>query len=130
MIKSKYIFDILDKIVEGLPEETPLLKKQLPYLTENDFDYTGVGVFVKFLVDDLIREYKVKQDEMVIDGIVIQSSELEIGGYALLFIRGGLIETLEILGHGDSYPERDLKDYKLIQTWIDTDFAPNIIDRR
>ncbi len=128
MIQSKYIFDILDKLVEGLPKETDLLKLQLPHLIESGFEYTGVGLFVSFSYSEPILQYRTKEDEMIIDGVLIQSSELDNGALATVWVRKGLIDSLEIWSCSGDYPKNDSKDYKLIQTWVDTEFAPNIIN--
>ena len=42
MIKSKFISDILDLILDGD------VRNQKDYLTEKDYEYTGVGLFVNF----------------------------------------------------------------------------------
>ena len=47
MIKSKYIKDILEKIIET-ESDHDLLSSQLDYLEIKDYEYTWTGLFVHF----------------------------------------------------------------------------------
>lgn len=55
MVKSKYISDILELLLDG-DEESLLAKSQLPFITEKDFSYTGSGFFVDFTHSKEITE--------------------------------------------------------------------------
>ncbi|MPM45737.1 hypothetical protein SDC9_92428 [bioreactor metagenome] len=46
MVKSKYISDILNLLLNG-DNEGLLARNQLPFITEENFDYTGGGLFVR-----------------------------------------------------------------------------------
>jgi hypothetical protein len=58
MVKSKFISDILELLPDGDNEEV-LAKKQFPFITEKDFDYTAGGLFISFCHSKEIIEPKV-----------------------------------------------------------------------
>jgi hypothetical protein len=116
MIKSKYISDILDLLLDEDEEESSL-RKQIEFLTDASYDYTGIGLLVSFSYTDDIAAYKVKSETTMLDGVRIQSEEIELGADALLFIKDGVIHNLEIWSLGGKYPVKDLTSYELIQTW-------------
>jgi len=47
MIRSRFILNILDLLLDG-DEIGKAIRPQMDYLTDVDYNYTGVGVFVKF----------------------------------------------------------------------------------
>jgi hypothetical protein len=116
MIKSKYIADILDLLLDDDVEEATL-RKQLELLTDATYDYTGIGLFVTFSHDESINDCKVESETTVLDGVRIESEEVEMGADALLFIKDGVIHNLEIWSRGGKYPAKEISSYELIQTW-------------
>ena len=120
MIKSKYINDILDLLLDGDAEGIST-KKQLEYLSEEKFNYTGSGVFVKFANTENARNFKTEKLDFVFDGVTVVSSEYPIESYAILFLTEGIIDYLEIWCYnGEDYPQKDLVKYTLTQTWINS----------
>ncbi len=115
MIDSIFISDILNNIIEG-ETESHLLKSQINYLTIEKLNYTGTGVFVEFQNDINIENYRIDKD-CVLNGLDIKSQELDIDAEAILFIRNGLIDYLEIWSRRENYPNYELRNYELIQTW-------------
>ena len=120
MIKSKYINDILDLLLDG-DDEGISTKKQLEYLSEEKIDYTGSGVFVKFSHTENAKGFKSEKLDLVLNGVTFITSEYPIEGEAILFFTEGIIDYLEIWCHnGEDYPQKDLVKYTLTQTWINS----------
>jgi hypothetical protein len=118
MIKSNYISDILELLLDG-DSEGILARKQLEYLSEENFDYTGSGVFVKFSHTETAKELKTKKADLILNGVEFISSEYPVQGEATLFFKNGIIDYLEIWCYnGEDYPKKDLIKYTLTQTWI------------
>ena len=115
MVKSKYISDILDLLLDG-DNEGLLARKQLPFIAEDNFDYTGGGLFVRFSHSNGIEKYKLKQDS-TLDGVKIQTTEYPIEANATLFFSNGVIDFLEIWCYLGDYPYQDLTKYTLTQIW-------------
>ncbi len=116
MIKSKYIFDLLDLLLDG-DNEGLSARQQLPFITEEIFDYTGGGLFVRFSHSDEIIKHKVNKQDLILDGVKIQTTEYPIEADATLFFKDGLINYLEIWCYLGDYPNHDLKKYTLTQIW-------------
>jgi len=117
MIKSKYISDILDLLLDGddLGQKARL---QVDFLTEKNFEYTGVGLFVSFDHSDGINQYRLTEDKTVINGVEIRSTDLEIAAEAMVHTIDGLIDYLEIWSYSGEYPTKELANYKLTQAWL------------
>ena len=116
MIKSKYIYDILDLLLDG-DEEGISGREQLSLITENDFEYTGSGVFVNFSHDSEIENYKLPSESLILNGVLIETTEFPLEAEATLFFTDGKINYLEIWCHYGEYPKQDLKKYTLTQKW-------------
>jgi len=116
MLKSKFIADILELLLDG-DKEGIKAKSQIEFLTESDYEYTGSGVFVGFEHSNGIQKYRCEKDDLILDGVEIKSSELEIGANCTLFFTNGIIDNLEIWNYGGTYPNTELKKYELTQTW-------------
>ncbi|MFB9865218.1 hypothetical protein [Rufibacter immobilis] len=116
VIQSKYIRDILTLLLDGDPEGLAA-KKQLDYIRENKSNYTGAGVFVSFEHLQGIVSYKTENKELILDGVIINSPELNIGAIATLFFKDGLADYLEIWSYDGEYPEKELRNYELKQEW-------------
>jgi hypothetical protein len=116
MIDSKYISDILEKIIET-ENDHDLLKSQLEYMVIQDYKYTWTGLFVHFEKQNKIETFKVTEDK-ILNGLIIKSPELELDAEATLFIKDGIIDYLEIWSHSGKYPNHEIQEYKLIQGWI------------
>lgn len=116
MIQSKFIADILDLLLDG-DEDGLALRKQLPFLTDSDYKYTGAGLFVEFSHAEPISQFKLTSSTSVTDGVEIKSSELADGAATILFITDGLVSTLEVVANDGNYPAKELTDYELTQIW-------------
>ena len=116
MIKSVYISNILDLLLDN-DEDGFAARKQLPFITENEIEYTGGGFVVNFNYEENIANYKTNiSDETVLDGVKIESHEIE--AEARLFFKNGIINFLDVWCYLGEYPEKELKKYILTQTWI------------
>ena len=116
MISSKYISDILDLLLDGDDLGTSA-RSQIDYLADERYEYTGVGAFVSFKQLPGIEKHRLTTDRVILNGLEIESTLLEIGAEASVFIDGGLIEYLEIWSYSGEYPSRELTDYTLKQSW-------------
>ncbi|HEY4063182.1 MAG TPA: hypothetical protein VGM30_14850 [Puia sp.] len=114
MISSKYILNILDLLLDG-DEKGKALRCQIDYLTDIEYDYTGVGLYVSFKPSDGIEKYRYQEEKIILDGVSITSTELGIGASATIFVRDGIIKTLEIWSYDGEYPRKELNNYKLKQ---------------
>ncbi len=119
MIQSNFISDILDLLLDG-DKDGLLLRKQLPYLTEQEYDYTGAGLFVSFTHSDNIYDFRLTSDITLINGVDIKSSALSIEADATVFIKDGIIDYLEVWSKTGDYPKDELSDYVLTQVWKDS----------
>ncbi len=116
MLKSKFIADILELLLDG-DNYGIKTRLQIDFITESDYEYTGNGVFIGFEHTNGIEKYRFEKDDLIIDGVEIKSSELEIGENCTLFFSNGIIDNLEIWNYAGTYPNTELKDYELTQTW-------------
>ena len=116
MIKSKFVLDIFDLLLDG-DEEGIFVRHQIDSLTEIKYDYTGVGVFIYFAHTDQTAEYKSSKTDLVLLGVVIKSPDLIAGAEANLFFKNGIIDYLEIWSQDGEYPTKEPTNYTLTQEW-------------
>lgn len=116
MIKSKYISDILDLLLDG-DDAGLLARNQLSFITEANFEYTGGGLFVSFTHSKEIIEHRVIEPKLILNGVKIETTEFPIEADATLFFKDGLIDYLEIWSYLGDYPKQDLTKYTLTQIW-------------
>lgn len=116
MIKSKLIADILDLLLDGDTLGTDA-RHQLAFLTDDEYNYTGVGVFVTFGHADGIERFKLTTDATRINGVEIISPEVDIGAEAMVEIKNGFIDYMEIWSYSGEYPTEELSTYTLTQAW-------------
>src|SRR5690606_18180100 len=93
------------------------VKRQLEFITEAEFKYTGAGVFIKFKQENGIENYKSTKSDLIFNGVTIKSPELKVGANSTLFIKDGIIDYMEIWSNDREYPNHDLKEYELKQDW-------------
>jgi hypothetical protein len=117
MIKSKFISDILDLLFDG-DDLGRKFRPQVKFLTEKDYNYTHMGLFVGFSHDNGIEEYRAINDRLILNGVIIRSKEIELGAEAILHFSNGLVDYLEIWSHSGEYPEKELGKYTMTQEWI------------
>jgi hypothetical protein len=116
MIKSKFISDIVDLLLDG-DAEGITARPQIQYLTDEKYDYTGGGLFVSFSHTKEIGQYKSSKHELILNGVKITTSEFPIEADATLFFINGIIGNLEIWCYLGDYPNQDLTKYTLTQIW-------------
>ena len=116
VIKSKYIFDILDLLLD-VDNEGIAVRPQLQFLTDTKYEYTGSGLFVTFSHSDGIDKHKYSKDDLVLLGVKITTSEYPIEADGTVFLKNGFIDNLEIWCYNGEYPQKDLKKYTLTQAW-------------
>ena len=130
MIQSEFIKNILDLTFDNY-EFSDLLRKQIPFLSELDRNYTGSGVFVNFVSDKEIEGYKIDTDKVtnfdtdgnaieILNGVEIRNDSLDILADASVYLTNGLIDSVEIWNkNGQDYLLTDPEHYELHQIWID-----------
>ncbi|MDO1449862.1 hypothetical protein Q0590_26520 [Rhodocytophaga aerolata] len=112
MIQSAFIRDILYAITEG-EEAGTLLRSQLEQLTIKEIEYTQTGCFISFEIPHKgILEKKINRD-LILDGLLVNSDELESGAEAILYITCGIITDLELWCLSGKYPQKELTNYSL-----------------
>ena len=138
MIKSQYILDILDLAFDD-HAECDLLKKQVSFLTVTETDHTGIGVFIHFSADDEIQQFKLDTSNArnfdiegnptdMLDGIEIRNSDLSILADAIVHLKNGIIDHLEIWNKcGEDYVQTDPEHYEIDQMWLDESKRRTII---
>ncbi len=119
MIKSRFILDILDLLLDG-DEEGLIIRQQVEWLTDANYNYTGSGLFVGFSHDMNALEKRIEADNLILNGVQIISTELKNGADATLFLSNGIIDYLEIWSQDGRYPYKELSDYILNQVWINS----------
>lgn len=110
MIKSKYISDIVDQLLK-LDKQGREFIPQLEFLSDDEYEYTGAGLFVYFTHEPKIINYRTKNDNLVLEGVTVKSNELNYGADCLLFTSNGLIDYLEIHSKDGQYPNSDILKY-------------------
>jgi hypothetical protein len=66
---------------------------------------------------DGIIDFKVGNDDLILNGVKIQTTEFPIEAEATLFFKHGIIDYLEICCYSGDYPKQDLAKYTLTQIW-------------
>lgn len=116
MIQSKFILDILYLLLDGAPEVIAL-RSHIPNLTDDEYEYTGGGVFISFSYNEKVVPYQGDKPNLRIGGVLITTREYPIEADADLVIRDGLIDYLEIWCYLGDYPQKGLTKYTLRQAW-------------
>ncbi|MBX3163474.1 MAG: hypothetical protein KF900_03265 [Bacteroidetes bacterium] len=115
MIQSQFVKDILDLLFDG--DEFGLsTRKQMDFLTESKYDYTGIGVFIHFIHTEGINQYRLNEDDVIL-GVKVKDDKNSIDGYAQVFTKNGIVDYLEIVNDIGDYPKKELDNYILIQEW-------------
>ncbi len=138
MINSQYILDIFDLAFDDHPE-SELLKKQVPFLSMTYIDHTGIGAFIHFSSDNQIQQFRLDTSNptnfdiegkptSMVDGIEIKNPDLSILADAMIWLKNGLIDHLEIFNKcGDDYVLTEPEHYQLDQLWLDNNKRRTII---
>lgn len=116
MIKSKFISDILDLLLDG-DADGIAARPQIQFLTDDEYEYTGGGLFVNFSSDQEIVQHKVGKDNLILNGVKITTTEFPIEADATVFFKDGIVNYLEIWCYLGDYPNKDLAKYNLVQAW-------------
>lgn len=100
--------DILSWIAKHTSDEAIRAQCQTAEVVSREF--TGVGSYSKIKARNIAGK---SSRELADAGPLIESTELPLGGAAVLWLKDGVIDLLEIVLNGEyKYPE-DIKEYKL-----------------
>jgi hypothetical protein len=116
MIKSQLIKDTLDLLLDS-NKDAKLARAQINYLVDANYNYSDIGVFIKFSHSPEATLYRVAESDLMLNGVAIESPDLKAEADATLFFADGVIDYLEIWTRDGEYPEKDLKTYKVTQEW-------------
>ena len=130
MIQSQYILDIFDLTFD---KHTfgDLLRNQISFLTLKEIDHTGIGAFIHFKADIGVEKFKLDTSNSknfdiegntieLIDGIQISNPNLLILADAVVHLKNGIIDHLEIWNKsGEDYVAEEPKYYELEQMLSD-----------
>lgn len=129
MIKSQYILDIFNLAFDDHPE-SDLLREQIPFLTLTDTEHTGIGAFIHFSKDPAIVQFRLNTSNAInfdtegiptelLDGIEIRNPELSLLADAMVWLKNGFIDHLEIFNKcGEDYFQEEPEHYHLEQMWL------------
>jgi hypothetical protein len=96
VIKSAYILDILDLLLDGDAEGT-FSRGQIQFLSEEEYEYTGGGLLLSFSHTDDIFQFRSRNPNLTLDGVKIVSTEFSIEAEATLFFKNGIISNLDLV---------------------------------
>lgn len=80
---TPFTADVLSAVIRGDQYEQPLFR-QLPLLRVTEYEYTGVGVFIYFSGGAVVETDRIPETRYILDGVEVQSNELELGASAIL----------------------------------------------
>jgi hypothetical protein len=105
---------VLDMVLDKPGEPYDTLKQQLNCATVLKREFTGVGFFTQFAIRN---DAQIKRDvsDMSLGGIGAEFPSLKHGAGFVLFIRGGVVATLEGFTYDEDWPE-NTGDFKLFRT--------------
>jgi hypothetical protein len=138
LIYAQYILDILDLAFDG-HAESELLRKQIPLLSIKGVEHTGIGAFIHFVSDKPIQQFQLDTANAInfdlegnaismVDGIAIKNPELSILADAIVHLKNGIIDHLEIWNKcGENYVGTEPQHYQLDQIWLDKHQRKTII---
>lgn len=114
---SRFYLDLLDLLLDG-DAEGIFFRHHMHLLRVSSHIYTGVSVWVTLSYTENISVPRYHKDVGVLDGVTIYSASVPLSASASLHYKNGLIECIEILGHGSEYPKKQLTSYTLVQDWV------------
>ncbi len=115
MVFSKFQRDIIEHLVSCLPDENHFLE-QIDFLSLEGLEHNGKEVLYRYKTAYIPE--KQCDENIVLDGLEILSSELNSGASAAVFLQNGLICFLQILSHSGEFPVNELTNYTLINNLL------------
>jgi hypothetical protein len=98
---SKFEQDILAKLLDGEHPILEQLRKQLPACRVNRREYTGVGFYTYFGVDNALSANDVK---MCFGDVLAEIEGIVHGVGFVLYVEHGRLHMLEGYGYDESWP--------------------------
>jgi len=116
MLLSKFISDIFNLLQDQ--SENELIEKQIQCLSNIEYDYTSMGLFVRFSYSEEVFNYRLKNENTILGEIFIKSNELNDHALGHFFLKEGIIDYLEIWSVSGNYPNKELDNYIITQDWV------------
>lgn len=113
MTLSTFHIDTLSFIISGHKDYLVLLA-QLPYLQIVDVEYTEVGSFYNYKLNDdcSVNNAELNEPDVMLGaGCELLAAELSYGASLFLLVKDNKVKTLEILAHGGDFPNKELTKY-------------------
>lgn len=104
--------DVLEEIFRNYPELSNMLKKQIA-ASSIEREFTEVGFFLNFKVQDLNIIRLPNNISTTLGNINASIEGLEYGAGFVLFLKEGVIDTLEGFSYGEKWPVK-VENYKII----------------
>jgi hypothetical protein len=95
--------DVMSRIIAENPRLSNVLAKQYKYATVLNRNFTGVGFFADFEVADKSLSIQ-GLPNLQLGNVQAKLKGLELGAGFVLFVRDGLIQTLECYTYGEPWP--------------------------
>jgi len=101
---------VLDWIAKH--QQDPDLVMQIKSSKLSERKWTKVGFYLTLEVPRDLKPYKITEQNFQINGPKIESSDIDLGGGALLWGKDGYINQLELFSNGSFFNEQ-VKNYKI-----------------
>lgn len=94
---------LIEALLKGNDPILKTLRQQIESLTVEKRDFTGVGFFTHLGTDESVP--RVKPPDIVIRDVLFEIKGLESGAMAMLFVREGIIDFLEVVTFYGDWPD-------------------------
>ena len=102
---SEFELPVLAKLLEGSDPLLATLREQLRLASPGGHDRSGKGFFRNFNLPEDVPLLPKSEQSVVVDGVFIETPEHEPGALALLFVRDGKLDFLEVAAVGNEWPD-------------------------
>jgi hypothetical protein len=103
MDASEFEERVVAALLAGDDPQLATLRQQYSVASVRDREFTGVGFFTHFKLT--AGPQAVEPESFVIDDVFLDVPETQNGASAMLFVRKGVIDCLEVVATTDDWPE-------------------------
>jgi hypothetical protein len=117
MIESQLVLDLLDLLLDQ-EQDALAFRAQIPHLSIGEIEYTGgAGAFIYFKSEPSIELFKQLSKYTNFNAVLLSAEELTADAEAIVHIKNGVMDYLEIWSHDGNYPNHEVQNYKAWQAW-------------